>query len=515
MLLKSTIQVTFFSFLGIIAGFLTQLVVAFYFGTTPQRDAYFAAIVIPTYLIALFANSLGVIFMSSYIGHQIQKTPDEIAFFVSRVLNIYGLFICILVIFGIVFSEQLVTLLTPGFKGDQLHLTSKLLRILLPTILFSVLSNLLTMIYYAHKRFLLPSVAPILGTVISPLFVILWNSEIGIESLAYGSLAASIFSFIILIPIVFQGKFYRLSFLFDKEQLKLFKTAAPLIIAGLLYRSTSVLERLIASTLEPGSISYLGYANQIMNYLANITSSGIATTIFPLMSEAWERNDLEAVRRYFSKGIRIVLLIALPIAFLFLFLGDSIVRLLFERGAFDDAATSAVSNILSTLMIAFICLSCGNIAAKGFYLSNNTKIFSVVAVSEIAIYLLLGYYLSSKVSYLGLSLASSLSTFYTIVIALILLDKIFKGLDGRKLIVDVLKVIAAAAFSGIIMFSLQNYILMDIVEFFRTSISISCGLLLYILIMVYWLPVEEIVNAKVSGIMYIQDKLKGAFGENK
>ena len=515
-LLKSTFQVTFFSFLGIILGFINQLVIAFYFGATPQRDAYFAASVIPTYVTTLFVGSVGAIFMSAYIRHQTHKTAEEITFFTSRVLNICGLILIAIVVFGIVFDQEIVSLLIPGFSGDQLRFTSKLLRILLPTIVFLVLSNLLTTIYQAHKRFLLPSVAPVLGIVITLSVVFFWSKKIGIESLAYGSLAASIVSFCILSPIVFKNRLYKFSFVFEKEIIKIFTIASPLLLAGIFYRSTSIFERMIASTLETGSISYLGYANQLINILSTIAAGGIATTIFPLMSKEWELNNLDAVRKYFAKGIRIVLLVTIPIAVIFIILGDSIVRLLLERGAFDVNATSAVSKSLSIMMVAFICLSCGNIVAKAFYLSNRTKVFSAIVSSEAIIYLCLGYYLSTKMSYVGLAVALSVSSLYTFVVATFMLHKIFKGLDGNRMIVDSMKIVAGSILSGLTIFLVNNFIPGTIGELLRTGFSIGFGLLVYGLFVVYLIPIEDVGNIKTRLLSYMQNKMKGTTrGDNQ
>jgi len=507
MLLKSTIQVTFFSFLGIIIGFFTQLVVAFYFGATFQRDAYFAAAVIPTYLTTLLTGSIGVIFMSSYIRCQTHKTKEEINLFTSRVLNICGILLISIVIMGIVFSQDLVSIVIPGFKNDQILFTSKLIKILLPTIFFLVLSNLLSTIYQANNRFFLPSITPVLGVIISLLIVFFWSKKIGIVSLAYGTLASSIFNFSVLTQIVFKNKLYRFSLIFEKDIIKMFKIASPLLIVGIFYRSTNIFERMIASTLERGSISYLGYANQLVNILSTIVSGGIATTIFPKMSKEWELNNLDATRKYFAKGMRIVLFVTVPIAIIFICLGDSIVRILFERGAFDVNATKAVNNCLSLMMIAFICLSCGNIVGRAFYISRRTKICAVIASSEILVYLLLGYYLSLNFSYLGLAVALSISTLYNIIVSIFILNKIFKGLDGNKLVLDIIRIIVASILTGLIIYLFNDIILGSLTELFRTGLSIGFGLLCYILVTVYLLPIEEAVNVKDGTIMFIKNKI--------
>jgi len=508
LLLKSTIQVTLFSFLGIILNFLTQFVVAFYFGATPQRDAYFAASVIPTYITALFVGSFGSIFMSAFIRQQTKKTDNEIRSFTGRILNICGLFLIILVAIGILFAKQIISFLDPGFNGNQLLFTSKLLRILLPTIIFLTLSNLLTTIYQANKRFLLPAAVPVISVVITLLFVYLISNKIGIESLAYGTLFASIFSFVVLSTIIFKNKLYCLSFKVDDEFLRALRISLPLLAAGIFYKSTNIIERMIASTLEPGSISYLGYANQLMNVLSSIAAGGIATTIYPLMTREWELNNFDDVRIYFVKGIRTVLLVTLPIAAIFIVLGNAIVKMLLQRGAFTNVATNAVTNCLIIMMLAFVSLSCGNIVAKGFYISNKTKIFSIIASSEIMVYLLLGYYLSRSIHYLGLAVALSVSSTYGIILSFYILSKIFDGLNEKKLVLDLIKIVSSSIIAGSSMFLAYHYIITYSPDLLRLILSICIGLIFYVIFVVYLFQLVEVSNLKIKVIFYIKTKIQ-------
>ena len=205
-LVSSTVYVTLFSFFGIGLSFFNQIIVAYYFGANFQRDAYFAALVIPTYITTLLIGSVGVIFMSSYIEYFTHKTQERLFLFTSRVVNLCGLVLFVLCALVMALAENIITFVMPGFSGDQLRLAAELLRILSPTVFFLVLANLFTTIYQANNKFLWPAVVPLVGTIITLLVVVSLSKTIGIRSLAYGALASAAFSFVLLSSAVFKKK---------------------------------------------------------------------------------------------------------------------------------------------------------------------------------------------------------------------------------------------------------------------------------------------------------------------
>jgi putative peptidoglycan lipid II flippase len=508
LLLKSTIQVTLFSFLGVLLGFVSQLVVAYFFGATPSRDAYFAAAVIPTYLTALFVGSVGSIFMSAYMAHQTQRTRTDTVLFVSRVVNVCGVLLSGLVVLGIIFADDVVAVSAPGFSGGQHVLAVTLLRIVLPSTLFLSLSSLLTTIYQAQGKFLLAALVPVLGILVTLSVVLVFSRILGIVSLAYGSLASSIFNFLALSPMILKRGQYRPNFALDREVRSIFAVSGPLFLTGIFYRSTSIFERMIASTLGPGSISYLGYANQFLASLTGIAASGIATTIFPVMSKQWELRDLTGVQELFAKGVRTVLVVTLPIAAIFLVQGQPIVRILLERGAFDAGATTAVSKCLAVMMVAFVSLSSGTLIARGFYLTQETKKFSLLVTSEMVIYLAAGYFLSKYVSYLGLAAALSISSLYTATVGTLMLRRVFGGLDGATMLRDFGRILCAAVVLGVTAL-LVRFLLQDLLnELWSVGLAIAAGTSAYAIFVTCVMPIPDAVRLKDRILRPIADRLR-------
>jgi len=353
-----------------------------------------------------------------------------------------------LTVAGILFSTQIIEWIAPGFDPVQKALTCELFNILLISVVFQSLSSFLTIFYHVENRFFFPAIYPIITPIVSIAFVTLLSGY-GIKSLAIGTLTGS------AIGTLFLGRqvaahlntrhFIRFT---NTNSITVLKLAVPLFVSGIIYRLTTIIERIIASKLPPGSISFLGYGNQIYLLLASIASGSIATTLYPAMSTAWSEGNRGSLNHYSIKGIRLILFTTLPIAAVTSILSYPIVKILFERGAFDNNSTIAVSTTLSILMGALIFGSLGNIVVKLFYITRHTTTVAIISTIEIAAYALMGYFLSALYSYQGLALALTLSTGLTIFLSVIFLAR-WKIIEFKTLGIDLLKLSIAAIMCGL------------------------------------------------------------------
>lgn len=473
-LLKPTVQITALSFAGIVSSFISQLIIAYFFGATSERDAYFAAIVIPTYLVAILSGSIGSIFLPKVI--ELRNISGQSArMFINNILGSTTLGLLILIILGIFFSKSILNLTAPGFDSKMIAYTGNLLRILLFTSLFSVLTNLIGYLYQIKQKFIRPSLAPLIIIPISILFVVVLNSKIGIMSLAIGTLIGSITSFLFVIPILFTKEF-RFSFHIDISNyhfVSMMKVSLPLLVGGIVFRSAPVFERMIASGLPEGSISILGYSNQLLTVLITIATSGIVVSFFPSMSDAWTK-DINLFIQYFDKSVRIILLLTVPIAFSFILFGDIFIKILLEHGAFSSKDAMAVSKTFVYMTPAFIVLSLGGIIAKVFYISKRTLDITIIASFELLSYLLLIYFLSRRYGYLGIAMGTSVAySVFFLIYYFYATAFILKKHQYKLVIIDILKIISISLLS----FSLGDLLFIATKNHFHEYISVALSLL--------------------------------------
>lgn len=487
--IRSNVLITFLSLVSVAVNFVSQMVLAYYFGAKSERDAYFSAVTVPLYLITLFVGSVSVIFLPFFVEFRKKSSAHEIVKFVSGTMGACILFLTIITIVCFFFSDRIVFWIAPGYDSQQLELTANLFRILIFIVLLQSLTNLFTVFYHVDNRFLWPAISPIITPIVSLVSVLLFHSY-GIVSLAVGVLVGSFLSMITLLPAVLKNiKTEYLKDLVNPNTSKVIRLVLPLIASGAIYRLYTIIERMIASKLPSGSVSYLGYTSQIYLLLATIASGSIATTFYPVMSEAWaERNQIQ-FNKILNRGIKIILLITFPIAAIFLVLGNPIVEILFERGAFDYKARQAVASCLSMVMGAFIFGSIGNILIKVFYITNNTLTVSFISILEVIVYAITGYVLATYYSYLGLALTLTISTGFTILISAIFLLR-WKYLSLSDLSLDIIKLLIAAVACGV-----GAYLTYSLVGVFHvviaTCISGLTGLVLYLIMILYVLKISD------------------------
>jgi len=504
-LLKPTLLITFFSVIGIIVSFFTQIVLAAKFGTKMEMDSYLAALVVPQFITAVLLGALTVTFIPILIEYETQKSRDEAWKVASIFTNLTFLILLFVSFFGCIFAPQLISVTAPGFKDEPFLLTVSLVRILLPSIIFGGLNSLLSSIYYAHHQFFRPATAPVINAVTILLFVIVFEPLWGVRSVAFGTLVGSIISFLFLIPIFLKTERYTFSLDFsNKGVIKIIKVMSPLILAGLFSRATTPIERMIASTLPVGSLSYLGYSSKIITILARIATGGISITIFLAMARSWAEKDLAKVREYFAKGIRIIMLITFPIAAIFAVLRVPIIQVFLERGRFDHTATLAVANVMLIELVWFICGGLGNVVGKGFYISQKTKLLAILSIVETTAYFGYAYVLAKYLSYIGLAAAISMYFFFSIIINSFIMQKIYQGINGKKIFDGFIKVLSAAMCCGICAYSFNNSSIAGNNLIMKTGIAGVGGLLVYVFLVLYILKIEEAIRLKKK----VYEKLK-------
>jgi putative peptidoglycan lipid II flippase len=506
-LLKNTFIITFCSILGIVINFVLQLVIAYYFGASFERDAYFAAIAIPTYLSAIFTGSIGMVFLPKFVDIQQNEGDKQAIQFLRNTLGLTFLLTLFIVVLFTVFSKQILSITAPGFDESMLSSTRSLLIILLPTFLFQIGTTILSSILQINSIFFKPAIAPVIGIFISLIIVVLFSTQIGIKSLAYGSLISSFVAFFIVYHTLNKSNIkIKLKFNFNNHNINaLIIVSLPLFLGGIVFRLMPVFERMIASKLPQGSISYLGYANQLLTILATIISSGIATTFFPKMSKAFSLNDMNLLRNSFEMAIISILLVILPISVIFYIYGVSIIQILLERGAFTHEITLAVYSTFVFLLGAFIFQSLGNIVMRVLYLSKKTVWASIIALIEISCYLFGGMWLCNLYSYKGLAIAQSFSTGLTILFSMIIICKLLFKFNASFFISSVKILFSNITF--LLFLAFVNTLWNDNDSIIIIFLKISIGLIL-LSFLLYIFKIQEIIKLKNIVQFKVLHKLK-------
>ena len=430
-MIKSTILLTFLSLLSILFNLIIQIILAYYFGTGFERDAFILASTTPTYITTICVGSIGVTLIPLLV--EINKS-DKIS--INSILLLISIISIVLGLLIYNFSEKIIYALLQNKNIDNLSI--EILKILSPTIFFLNFNSILTSIYHSKKKFLIPGISTLVIAITSLIFVIILNYRFGIKSLAYGQVAGSIFAFLLMLPIL---KGYKLKFSLKDSNLILFlHNIFPLIITGLLFKSYSVFERSFASNMEKGSISYLAYSSQIWAIAASISINSIVITTFPRISSLYFENQLSKLSEYFNQIVKIILLLALPIIFIFYFFGTTIIQIVFERGVFKHSSTIFVYKAIVFSSLYFISQCLGAFLSRMFNISKNNKFLFYISAIEFVAYILIASFKLFNNTYIGLSIALSVSSFVNILLSLYFINIKIVPFNWRALIFESTKI---------------------------------------------------------------------------
>lgn len=321
-----------------------EIVVAGYFGTGDVVDAFLIAFLLPTFAITLLAGSFSSAMMPAYIRIKDNADAATARQLFSSVLALALFFMASTAIVLAILAPTLLPLLGSGFSDQTMELALSLFYWLLPVLVFNGACKIYAVAINAEERFILVALAPAITPVFSIVLLVLFAEQLGIYALAAGVVVGSVAEVSILARVAAGRGLPVLPrwFGLTDELRAVMRQYAPMVTAAFLMSGTTLVDRAMAAMLEPGSVATLNYANKVVAMVLGVGSIALGTAVFPHFSRMVAKEEWAAVRHTFRTYTRLILFISVPItAVLFLF-SESIIEILFERGAFSAKDTRLV-----------------------------------------------------------------------------------------------------------------------------------------------------------------------------
>ncbi len=371
-------------------GLVRERLIAQAFGTTAPLDAYNAAFNFPDLLFALIpGGALASVFIPVFATYlEDEKKREESWRFASTVLNLVFLVVAGLSILGALNATWLVqNVIARGFDPARIALAADLMRlVLISTLIFSV-SGLITAVLQAHNAFLLPALAPSaynLGIIAG---VYLLAPRFGIYGVAYGVVGGSLLHLLIQLPglIRLRAKFFLTLALQAAGVGELVILFLPRLVTLGVVRVNNLIMTNLASGLAVGSISALNYAYVIWQVPESLIGTAIALAVFPTLSALVAQKAEARLRHTFSRGMMIILGLAVPAALVVILFARQLVVLFFRGGQFQDTSTDAVVGVLQLYALAIVGESALELVARLFYARHDTRTPMFVALGAMVV----------------------------------------------------------------------------------------------------------------------------------
>ena len=462
-LLSSTYVFSFFTLISRILGYLRDILIAIFLGTSIYVDAFFVAFRLPNTFRRLFAEgTFNAAFIPSYTSEKIEN-KEKGKKFADDVFNLLILILLLIIFIVEIFTPYIVYLIAPGFfeNSQKFNLAVEFTRITFPFLLFVSLSSFFSGILNSNNKFAAAAAAPIILNVvlIFTLFISYILNLNFAKQLSYGVTLAGIIQLIYLA--LFTRKYYKPSFEFKiklNKKIKLFfKKLFPSILSSGVTQINILVGTIIAS-FQSSAVSYLYYADRI--YQINLALAGIAvgTVSLPVLSKAFKQGNILNISNIQSRSIELCLLLSIPASIGLIVASEEIVNALFGYGSFKFKDVEMTSYALKYFGYGIPAFALIKILSNFFFARNDTKTPFFISSFIVILNIVISVTFFKEIGFIIIPIATSLSTWIGIVIYVFLLNSKNYLLIKNYLTKSILKIIfSTVLMSFILIFALDHY----------------------------------------------------------
>lgn len=390
-LLKSLATISGLTLVSRILAFGRDMLIARIFGAGMANDAYIIATRLPNLLRRLFAEgAFSQAFVPIFGEYNKRRGHEQTQLMVDHVTTMLALILFVVTLVGIIAAPLLVYIGAPGFVHDtaKFDLTAQLLRITSPYIFFISLVAVAAGILNTYNKFWVPAVAPILLNIcliggalwLAPLF------DQPIVGLAWAWFIAGFVQLAFQIPFLKKiGMLPRIRFSWTDEGMRrVIRQMGPAVFGVSIAQISLIINTVIASFFVVGSVSWLYYADRLMEFPSGMLGAALGTILLPSLSKCNASKDTVEYSKLLDWGLRLTIMLAVPSALALGMISVPLISTLFQRGAFTATDVLMTSHALIGYSIGLIGLILVKILAPGFYARQDIRTPVKIGIATLA-----------------------------------------------------------------------------------------------------------------------------------
>lgn len=416
-LLRALAAVSSMTFLSRALGFVRDFVIARAFGAGLATDAFFIAFRLPNLLRRLFAEgAFSQAFVPILAEYKNRCGNEETKRLVDHVATALFLAVLLVTLLGIVGTPWLIRVTAPGFSADadKFALTVELTRITFPYILFMALVALAASILNTWSRFALPAFTPVLLN-LSFIGMALFAApyfDPPVAVLAWAVFIGGALQLVLQLPALKRiGMLPRFAFTTkDPGVNRILRLMAPAVLGVSVSQISLVINTVFASFLPSGSVSWLYYAERLMEFPAGLLGAALGTILLPSLAKAHAALRREEFSALLDWGLRMTLVLTLPAALALAILAVPLLATLFQHGSFTATDVMQTRNALVAYSIGLSGLILVKILAPGFYARQDIRTPVKIALLTLAATQLMNLVFIPWIKHAGLALSIGLAS---------------------------------------------------------------------------------------------------------
>jgi putative peptidoglycan lipid II flippase len=409
-----------------VLGLVRDVVIANLMGAGAAADVFFFANKIPNFLRRLFAEGAFaqafVPVLSEYQHLDKTQGTDKTRLLIAQVSGTLGVLVTLVTLIGMLASPVVVALfgfgwfvdwLNDGPQGEKFDLASSLLKITFPYLWFISFTALSGAILNTLGKFAAAAFTPVLLNV-AIIAMAIWFAPGFNEpayALAWGVFFGGLAQFLFQIPFLIKaGVLVKPKWAWHEQGVVKIRTLMiPALFGVSVTQINLLLDTLIASFLMTSSISWLYYADRLLEFPLGLFGIGIATVILPSLSKLHAEQSVDQFAKTIDWGIKVVCLFGIPAMAGLMVLAKPIIMVLFMRGEFSEQDVIQVSFALLAYLSGLMSFMVIKILAPGYYSRQDTKTPVKIAIKAMAANMAFNLMLAPFLGYVGLALATALS----------------------------------------------------------------------------------------------------------
>ena len=344
-----------------LASLSLALLIAAIFGTGDDLDAFFIALMVPSFAMTVIAGSFSSAMVPTYVRVMQQQGRAEAQALLSRIMVLAAALLCGATAVAAVVVPYFFPVLASGFSDTKILLTRDLFFVLLPLIAVKGMAVIYASILHAHRRFWIVALAPVAVPLSSVVVILLWASDsTRIYAVAVGTVVGMLVEMVVVAWGVRRQDVDIVPHLSCRSAAsgQVISQYLPTVAGALLFGGTTFVDQSMAAALSSGSVAALNYGGRLVAVVIHVLAGGLGTAVLPFFSGLVESEDWSELRRLLSYYTRVIFYIAPVLTVLLCFLSQPIVSTFLERGMFDSGDSVLVGRIQAAYAIQipfYIC----------------------------------------------------------------------------------------------------------------------------------------------------------------
>lgn len=453
---RHALVISFFTLISRITGFVRDVIIAWFLGSSYAADAFFIAQRIPNLFRSLFAEgTFSSAFTPMFSDKAEGKDKRAATLFASQAFS--GLLYALLAFTVLVeiFMPEFITLIAPGLKDDPLRfpLVISLTRITFPFLIFVSIVSVMGGMLNGVKKFGAAAATPILLNLTMIAAMYLFSHRAPEYVLSYATVAAGIIECLFIYIFIRRAKL-KLGLVSpsllkrSKDFGKFLKRLGPGVISAGIYQINLFVDTFFVSFLPQGAVSWMYYSTQLYHLPMGLIGVSIGTALLPILTKQIKAKDPKAEETA-AHAVEINLYLALPAMIGLYILAEPVIRLFFERKAFTPEATIETAKILKAFIVGLPAYVLSKTFINFFFARKDTKTPAKVAGVALISNITLNAILMQFWGAVGIALATSITAYLTLFIYLALIYKKGYFRFGKSTLILIAKLILITGGTGV------------------------------------------------------------------